>query len=123
MTPERQLEIREQLARRMGWIYSEQFRIWYLESDINSGQLKPPDPFTDAADNRALVAWLAADDARWARFDDALLDCLIEDAEPIKAISRQNEWLTTHQQWGRLKLTAPLETITLAAARALKIIE
>lgn len=27
-----------------------------------------PDPFTSAEDNRALVAWLAEDDARWAAF-------------------------------------------------------
>lgn len=142
MTEQEHLAIRVALARLRGVTIEKRWQhvndpTWciydirlpggtYLGShcgSIEEAASKLPDPFTSAAANRELVKWLAADDERWARFDNSLLDCLLEAAEPIKVISKQNNWLSTHQQWERLKLTAPLKTITLAAARALKIIE
>ncbi len=80
-----------------------------------------PNPFESAADSRALVEWLAADDRLWALFDDALIDSLLEHCEAdVEKISRQNDWLTISQQWLRLKMTAPLPAIAEAAWKAIQ---
>ena len=109
MTPEQQLTIRAELARRMGyfvlpvgtpnhWHYQLQlpdaskYQRW--RETESEAWADAPDPFTNAEDKDALVEWLAADDERWARFDNALLDCLLEAAEPIKVISKQNNCIS-----------------------------
>jgi len=62
-----------------------------------------PDPFTNAADNRALVEWLAQDNARWTAFYR-----ILEDALKIP----EGEMRAWRAMW---LLTAPLETIAEAA--------
>lgn len=136
MNNEQRLQVRAELARAMEWTNitgdagfppETTKELAYCSEAFKKaicGQMKRqiPDPFTNAADNRALVAWMAADDARWELFDDALLDVILDtNQEQVNLISRQNEWLNTAQQWTRLKITAPLDTITLAAAKALGI--
>lgn len=141
MTDEQRLQIRAELARAMGYSVIKDGSYFYLLDRHGSREenadgyaigstceaeawMNAPNPFTNAADNRALVAWLAADDARWGKFDDALLDAILDaNQEQVNLISKQNEWLNTAQQWTRLKITAPLDTITLAAAKALGIPE
>lgn len=67
-TPTR-AQMREDLARAMGWIglrlmksqmFNEREDLWGLRPG-EAGQVmrKAPDPFTSTADNRALVKWLA----------------------------------------------------------------
>ena len=110
MTEQERLHIRAELAQRMG--YSQRHTTHLLAAELAGDWLKsdgsffddaPPDPFTDAADNRALVAWMATDDERWERFLD---EFQITAGTLIKVI-----------------MTAPLDTITLAAAKALGIQE
>lgn len=133
MTEQRRLTIRAELARRMGWIpedavATEQWEIGSLDFTMKPswrspsglrGFKFPPDPFTNAEDNRALVEWLAADDARWLQFDDRLLIAL--SLQPLPAYDSGNPGF--QRMMRQQILTAPLETITLAAARALGIQE
>ena len=129
MTEQRQIEIRAELARRMGWTHvisgavgfcpkvSRQLAYCHdaFKKYICGHMKRPiPDPFTDAADSRALVAWLAADadDARFLAFRKELfLIWLTVPNEQALTLGYYEKWL----------LTLPLETITLAAAKALGI--
>lgn len=110
MTPEQQHHICTELARRMGWTTCSGG--WIARDD----RILPdaPDPFTNAEDNRALVAWLAADDARWLAFRKELLLCWVALPDDI---------VLGHGYYERWLLTLPLDAITLAAARALEIPE
>lgn len=124
MTNEQRLQIRAELAQRMG--YSQRHTTHLLAAELAGDWLKPdgsffddapPDPFTNAADKDALVEWLAADIDRYSAFDAELRielhrRGLITDAPALTAVELR-----------RKMLTAPLETITLAAARALGIQE
>ena len=68
--------------------------------------------FTSADDSRALLEWLAADDARFLAFRKELfLIWLTVPNEQALSLGYYEKWL----------LTLPLETITLAAAKALGI--
>lgn len=96
MTPEKQNEIRAELARRMGWTACSGG--WIAPDDRILPD--PPDPFTNAADNRALVAWLAADDARWLAFRKELLLCWVALPDDI---------VLGHGYYERWLLTLPLE--------------
>lgn len=96
----------------MGWQHLAKCHLhddagcWKSPEDDTANWLhwsEPPDCFINAADNRALVAWMAADDERWERFLD---EFQITAGTLIKVI-----------------MTAPLDTITLAAAKALGIQE
>lgn len=108
-----------ELARRMGWTpptshdapWPERFFYW-LSPDGQSSQEDPPDYFTDPAASRELVAWLAADDARWQDFAHALYDAL---GKP------QPHLFTGGGFYASLKpyLTAPPSVIARAACKAL----
>lgn len=126
LLPHEQFHIRARLARQMGyaavrsdsgsfWLWKDGQQIsvsgWAREEDC---WLDAPDPFTNAADNRALVAWLAADDARWLAFRKEILLCWAVLPDDV-ALS--------HGYYEKWFLTLPYETITLAAARALGIPE
>lgn len=105
MTDTERAEINKTLARAMGWDFIPHASeiVNALEPDRGewftpSGKLygdAPPDFTRDAAASRELVEWIAADDERWGRFE-------IELAMLIRAI-----------------VTAPLETIALAAVQAI----
>lgn len=117
MTKQERNHIRAELARRMGWTGVEvgidhYFFVGHPPNEpISSQRTYVPDPFTSAEDKDALVAWLAVDNARWTDFYRELeSDLQIPEGEV--RIWRAM-WL----------MTAPLETITLAAARALGIPE
>ncbi len=117
----RWLSAREEMAavcRRYPEIVetSNELLIDWTESEI-------PDPFTNAADNRALVEWLLSEDSD-AQFNEIVF---------LTELMRNYTYLW---QPGKVEfnavevrgiifrvLTAPLETITLAAARALGIPE
>lgn len=118
MTEQERLHIRAELAQRMG--YSQRHTTHLLAAELAGDWLKsdgsffddaPPDPFTDAADNRALVAWMATDDERWERFLDEF---------QITAGWKYWLWQPTLI---KVIMTASLDTITLAAAKALGIPE
>jgi len=117
MTDTERAEINKTLARAMGWDFIPHASeiVNALEPDRGewftpSGKLygdAPPDFTRDAAASRELVEWIAADDERWGRFEIELA-MLISDEQgyfsktPIRAI-----------------VTAPLETIALAAVQAI----
>ena len=79
------------------------------------------DPFTNAADKDALVEWLAADDARWFTFIRHLIKLVNWPQSASKAITDPTFAKIVSEV--RYLMTAPRETITLAAARALGIQE
>ena len=84
-------------------------------------------PFTDAAASRALVEWIAADDKTWIRFASVLHEyCRNTVNEEWRVyVNRSNKEISgmdMMQRFERAIMTAPLETIALAAARALGII-
>ncbi len=54
-TTQKRNQMREDLARAMGWVLVN----WSWVGNNRECQAAPPDPFTNAADNRALVEWLA----------------------------------------------------------------
>ena len=114
MTPEQQLAIRAELARQMGWKLAHDGYGLSPDYQIVPQPRALPDPFTSAKDKDALVAWLAADDARWLAFRKELLLCWVALPDDI---------VLGHGYYERWLLTLPLETITLAAARALGIPE
>jgi len=118
MTPEQQLHIRAELARRMGWqvfpyVMPSKNGQWETllcppgERVHISTVIEPPDPFTNAADNREMVAWICANDYKSA-FGDELLkligirDRFLGDVFPAEFHIADI-------------LIAPLETITLCA--------
>lgn len=134
MSEQEQLAIRVALARRMGITLEKRWQhatdpTWclydvrlpdgtYLGShcgSIEEAASKLPDPFTSAAANRELVKWLAADAA-----DDALFDNYIKELWRLSG-SKIEEWKGRPDLRVKILLTAPLETITLAAAKALGI--
>ena len=138
MTEQEQLHVRAELARRMGITIEKRWQhvadpTWYLYdvrlpggtylgshcASIEEAASKLPDPFTSAADKDALVKWLAADDARWKQFDDKLLMAL--SLQPLPAYDNSNPGF--QRMMRRQIFTAPLETVTLAAAKALGIAE
>lgn len=117
MTSEQQLAIRAELARRMGW-QTVGGRWLPPETALplkygNSGfPIEPPDPFTNAEDKDALVAWLAEQsDDTWIKFQNKLF--FVWMGSP----NRKQD--SSH--FVRFVMTAPLETITFCAARALGI--
>lgn len=128
MTPEQQLTIRAELARRMGWTYHAQTRYWIDPSDSHDYSF-PPDPFINAEDKDALVAWLASDWIRWKKFFSEFTSSVIPamtQSEAYLARTSETDNFTigpSQAEWGWALMTASRETITLAAARALKIIE
>lgn len=117
MRSERQLHICAELARRMGWTTCPGG--WIAPDD----RILPdqPDPFTCPEDNRALVAWLANDNDQWQSFRNNL-DSLNRDKYWMMDDEKQRS-LPYRAYLEQAAMTAPLETITLAAARALGIPE
>lgn len=117
MTEQKRKEICAELARRMGYFVAVLNGKYGLQSASkiiytrwreaeNEAWMDAPDPFTDAADNRELVKWLAADDARWQSFTYALWSFLPKDFnhDYVKAFALMS-----------------YEVITLAAAKTLGI--
>lgn len=97
LTQEQQLQIRTDLSRTTG---------------ITVG-----DPFTSAADSRALVAWLAMDGMRWIDFYHALAPHL---SIPLLQIGSKESPQFTNQSFVALAvMTIPLPVIALAAHRSL----
>lgn len=127
MTEQQRLTIRTELARRMGWTDIESCKDWdfsFLPSGLPPGQKEYkniPDPFTNATDKDALVEWLAADDARWFVFIRHLIKLIDWPQSAPKAITGPTFAEVVSEV--RYFMTAPYETITLAAARALGIQE
>jgi len=82
MTTPTRAEMCADLARAMGWTTRERIpgitKIWLTPDGIYSPS-GCPDPFTIAADKDALVAWIAKDDERWARFSYILWSHLPKD--------------------------------------------
>lgn len=114
-TMPKRAEMCADLARAMGWKVIQTSRGFMPISPEGDAQLNyktedfawatMPDPFAYAADNRALVAWLAEDDARWKEFKQELL----------------SDWASSPEQdVVRFALTAPLETIAEAAWQAIQ---
>lgn len=116
MTEQERLHIRAELARRMGYYPKESANGFYwlmLGNDLVSRRGwrdkdgcwdDAPDPFTDAADNRALVAWLAV--------------------QPEKTVDRFNaELLKVADPSPLCILLIPARVIAEAAAKALGIQE
>ena len=118
LTTEQKQHICAELARRMGWTpptsydapWPERFLYW-LSPDGQSNQEEAPDSFTDAAASRALVEWLRKDECRFYDFAEILIEV------EMKLPRQQMDW----QEIVIAAMTAPLETIALAAARALGI--
>lgn len=108
-TTQKRNQMREDLARAMGWVLVN----WSWVGNNRECQAAPPDPFTNAADNRALVAWLAADDDRWLPFKKELRLEWVASTSPRAASLDYERWM----------LTLPCEVIVIAAARALGIPE
>lgn len=137
MTPEQQLTIRAELARRMGYFVlpvgtpnqmnDRRIRfIWHYQLQLpdaskyqrwreteSEAWADAPDPFTNAEDKDALVAWLAADDDRWLPFKKELRLEWVASTSPRAASLDYERWM----------LTLPCEVIVIAAARALGIPE
>ncbi len=132
-TMPKRAEMCADLARAMGWKVIQTSRGFMPISPEGDAQLNyktedfawatMPDPFAYAADNRALVEWLLSEDSD-AQFNEIVF---------LTELMRNYTYLW---QPGKVEfnavevrgiifrvLTAPLETITLAAARALGIPE
>lgn len=116
MTEQRRREIRADLARAMGWdfipssseIAPPYVGEWYTPLGKIIGD-EPPNFFTSAADNRALVKWLAADRDRMFDF-----------CESLKLKLGVSNGMFAYEVIERT-LTASPEAITLAACKALGI--
>ena len=119
MTEQRR-QVCTELARRMGWTLEADgyWQSWRSLDGSTRRNVRPSygespigDPFTDAADNRALIEWLAADDARWtvfyAWFVVERLSLHPDSDSPIAVV--------------REVMTASYEVVTLAACKALGI--
>ena len=116
MTEQERLQIRAELAQMMGWQHLAKCHLhddadcWKPPEDDTANWLhwtEPPDPFINAADNRALVEWLAANDEACDRFN----------VEMQKSVAPYGGFDALTM------LAAAPETITLAAAKALGIQE
>lgn len=116
MTSEQRLQIRTELAQRMG--YSQRHTTHLLAAELAGDWLKPdgsffddapPDPFTNAAASHATSAWLAADRDRMFDF-----------CKSLKLKLGVSNGMFAYEVMERT-LTAPLEAITLAACKALGI--
>ena len=133
MTEQERLHIRAELARRMGWTCitgdvgfnpETSHQLAYcseaFKKAICSQMKKPiPNPFTNAADCRALVAWICSDKSPATFDDEAFLSGISKIYGQLKTPYSKRELACA--MWDTF--TAPLETITLAAARALGIPE
>lgn len=123
MTEQRQIEIRADLARAMGWDFIQKSGEWAFPGEgewyMPDGKFygdEPPDPFTDASDSRALVAWLAASN-KAQQFHDALYYLLLKDES-------SDLYAATPHKLVRVKMMAsPLSVIAEAAAKAMGIID
>jgi len=77
------LNSREKIARVMGWTTCDEGNLW-RDPDSSNMNLRddPPDPFTDANDDYAVLEWMRKDDQRisgirlaeWTNFIGALPD-------------------------------------------------
>lgn len=131
MTEQQRLTIRAELARRMGWDFiasSSDIALpdtgeWYTPFGRLYGD-EPPDPFTNAEDKDALVAWLAS---QGANCRTKFIKHLARSIKIEYGVMEGWSLLSAHEESGAdwndffLLLTAPLEAITLAAAKALGI--
>lgn len=101
------------LARAMGWRQGESSGVWF--SPANAPEIcvydEPPNPYESAEDKDKLVAWLAADDARWKEFDDRLLMAL--SLQPLVGFDSTNVGFLRMVR--RMAMTAPLPVIADAA--------
>jgi len=115
-------KMRADLACAMGWKVIRTSRGFMPISPEGYAQLNyktedfawatMPDPFTNAADNRALVEWLAEQSpVAWGNFTG----CLIDAAIPFH-VQPYADW----EMVCRAVLTAPIETIAEAAWRAIQ---
>lgn len=130
MTEQEQLAIRVALARLRGVTIEKRWQhvndpTWciydirlpggtYLGShcgSIEEAASNLPDPFTNAEDYYAMLAWMAQDENLWSSFHAKMKHDLGLDP------------MATAIECGRAFITASRETITICAARALKIIE
>lgn len=114
------LAIRTELAKAMGWRITTLpgWQMAWLSPD-EATQDEPPNPFTDAADNRALIGFIAKQDGR------ANADFLRTLIRSVGGLPMWMEIVSTNPNPKMATfmalLTAPLETIALAAAAALGI--
>ena len=120
MTEQRRLTICAELARRMypdGVIepsfVGDGVDIRVYDKPNETRTWYNFDPFTNAEDKDALVAWLAADDDRWLPFKKELRLEWVASTSPRAASLDYERWM----------LTLPCEVIVIAAARALGIPE
>lgn len=120
MTEQRQIEIRAELARRMGWDFIQKSSEmaysgegeWYTPDGQSYGD-EPPGFCADATASRALVAWLAGQDATvWGEFSGMVINSGIPFEQQAYA-----DW----EMVTRAFALAPLEIIAIAAAKALGI--
>lgn len=127
MTEQRRREICAELARRMG--YKEIVELWEgtVWHDPSGNRCDKPDFFTNAEDKDALVAWLAADWVLWKRFflefTALIIPAMMQSEDYLGRIGETDNYTIgpSKAEWGWALMTAPRETITLAAARALGI--
>ena len=108
-TEQQQREACAQLAQRMGWtevVTNCVPPIGMRPPGLGCDLTYLPNPFTNRDDSAALVAWLAADDARWAKLKQQLTALWGSAAE---------------QDLIRFALTLPCKTIAEAACKALGI--
>lgn len=139
MTEQQRQQIRAELARAMGWTINE-MRLGHFCLIAPDGSYRDcfhsepedvwecerlPDPFTSAADKDALVKWLAQEDGRWYCFVHALDKLLDTQDERSKQYPNPpfDNGRGLFYQAVKSFILAPLETVTLAAARALGIQE
>lgn len=93
-------QMREELARAMGWTLCHHGYGISPDAEVVPQPRQLPNPFTSAADSRALVAWLAADNERWSEFRQELVSI----------------WVSVNgDDLLRFTLTAPLPVIADAA--------
>lgn len=131
MTEQKRREIRAELARRMGWKEGGFAGIWFppaqsVKESIKATRTEPPDPFTNAEDKDALVTWIGAQGVNCrTKFIKHLARSIKIESGVLEGWSLLSAHEESSADWSDffLLLTAPRETITLAAARALGIPE
>lgn len=134
MTEQQRQQIRAELARRMGYTARSVGTMGYYQlHDPNGQPVEPspvrhapelvftyaPDPFNSAEDNRALVKWICSDKSPTNFDDDVFLSGISKIYGQLKIPYSKREIACA--MWDTLN--APLEAVTLAAARALGIQE
>lgn len=126
MTEQRRREIRAELARQMGWALEADgyWQSWRSLDGSTRRNVRPSygespigDPFTNNADKDALVEWLNKESRPGGVIKNGLMvrDEFINHLLQVHGLSKYevDDFFAA--------MTAPLETVTLAAAKALGI--